>query len=135
MAEFACLVGGALRDIRDLPARPPHIPHKGVRWHPVVRQTDAPASQGVVGDDYVIVTRPPGPPRAVSVRQLRIALLRAGRLAAAQTAASGANGEIRIAWDHAETIRRDGPLIARLATQLNLSDADVDALFTVAGGV
>jgi hypothetical protein len=135
MAEFACIMGGALRDIRSMPERPEDIAHKGVRWYPVRRATGSPASQGVVNDEYVIVTPAAGPPRAVTPRQFRIALHRAGKLAAAQAALDGANAETRIAWAYAEAIRRDGPLITQLASALGLSSAGLDALFTTAGAL
>ncbi len=135
MAEFACLIGGAFRDIRNLPDRPADIEHKAVRWYPVARRVGSPASAGVVGDEYVIVTPAAGPPRSVTPRQLRIALHRAGRLQAAQAALDGASAETRIAWAYAESIRRDGPLVAQLVSALGLSGADLDALFTSAGAI
>lgn len=135
MAEFACIIDGTLRDTRNLPERPPDIAHKAVRWYPVVRRAGSPASAAVVGDEYVVVTPAAGPPRAVTPRQFRIALHRAGRLQAAQAALDGASAETRIAWAYAESVRRDGPLVAQLAPALGLSGSDLDALFTAAGAI
>lgn len=65
MNDFALLVYGVLQRISRYDARPENIPHKGVEWHPVVRET-GPAFQGLVGDNWVIrapdpSTIPPSP--------------------------------------------------------------------------
>ena len=135
MAEFACFVGGALRGLHNLPERPADIAHKAALWYPVRRVTGSPASQAVVGDEYVIATPPAGPPSAVTPRQFRIALHRAGKLTAAQAALDGAGAETRIAWAYSHTISRDGPLVSQLASALSLSGADLDALFAAAGAI
>lgn len=73
MAEFALCHLGVFQEIRQLPERPKHIPHKGFTWFPVVREFGEPF-EGVVDDAYVIrtvdpATLPPSVPPSVSDRQ------------------------------------------------------------------
>lgn len=76
---------------------------------------------------------------AVTPRQARLALLGAGKLSAvtaALAAMPGAQGEAaRITWEYATEIRRDDPLIAAIGPALELSEAQVDALFAQAAGL
>ena len=39
MAEFALLIDGSFKDIRSYDTKPADIPHKGVSWHEVVRDS------------------------------------------------------------------------------------------------
>lgn len=70
-------------------------------------------------------------PITVTPWQARAALAGAGKLAAVEAAveALGVSHPAYIAWHYAERIRRDSPLIAALAPALNLTDAELDALF------
>ena len=54
MTEFALLVDGALREIRQYDERPADIPHKKVSWHPVVRGDGPTAFTGIENDDWVV---------------------------------------------------------------------------------
>lgn len=76
---------------------------------------------------------------AISVTpwQAREALRRAGLLADVEVTVEGlgVTSEAYIAWHYAERIRRSSPLIAALAPALNLSDAQLDALFDTARGL
>jgi len=80
---------------------------------------------------------PPTPPVSVTPWQAREALRLAGKLAAVEAAieALGVTHPAYNAWHYAERIRRDSPLIAALAPALQLSDADLDALFEAARGL
>lgn len=78
-------------------------------------------------------------PASVTMRQARIALNRAGYLAAVNaaiaalpTGGNGAGDEARITWEFASEIRRDGPLIEQLAPGLGLTDEIIDNLFIMA---
>lgn len=73
MAEFALLVGGSFREVRQYDARPESIPHKSIEWLPVVREYGAPF-EGVEGGNYVFrtvdpATLPPPVPFVISDRQ------------------------------------------------------------------
>lgn len=75
-------------------------------------------------------------PQAVTMRQARIALNRAGLLSAVNAAIAalpagehGEGDEARITWEFASEIQRDGPLIGQLAPGLGLTDTAIDNLF------
>jgi len=84
------------------------------------------------------LTPPPAPaiPVQVTMRQARIALLRAGYLTqidAAIAALTGAAGqEAQITWNSSSTVRRDNPLLAQIASTFGLTSAQLDGLFTLA---
>ncbi len=63
MAKFALFVGDQFKRVRDFPERPVDIPHKNVKWYPVVREvvdnstqpyTNTNTTRQVEGDNYVI---------------------------------------------------------------------------------
>ncbi|MFN3553445.1 MAG: hypothetical protein ACK4UL_10080 [Novosphingobium meiothermophilum] len=78
-------------------------------------------------------------PEAISMRQARLALLRAGLLEvvdAAIAAQSGVEGEAaRIEWEYAADVRRDSSLVQMLAPVIGLSAEQVDALFVMGAGL
>jgi hypothetical protein len=84
--------------------------------------------------DAVAHPRPvPAPvPAEVSPLQMRRALNAAGLRPAVEAAVAAADQEVQDAWDYATTIRRDHPLLASMATQLGLTEAQIDALFRAA---
>jgi hypothetical protein len=96
----------------------------------------------VVGDDGIEqkwVPPPPPPPPApkvVTMRQARLALLQAGKLAdvdAAILALPSPDKETaQISWEYATEVRRDSALMQQLATAIGLTEADLDSLFTQA---
>lgn len=75
-------------------------------------------------------------PRLVSMRQARLALLQAGKLADVTTAInalpSPAKEAAQIEWEYATEVSRDSALMQQLATAIGLDDAALDALFMVA---
>lgn len=81
----------------------------------------------------------PGVPRAVTMRQARLALLGAGLLTAVNDAVAampGAAGEAaRIEWEYSQEVQRDKALVAALAPVLGFDDAQLDALFTAAAAL
>ena len=91
-----------------------------------------------LADDHADVQafRAPPVPSVVEMSQARLALLQAGLLDQVQTAIdamAGAPGEAaRIAWEYRSTVRRDSPLLQALATQLQLTEQQLDQLFTLA---
>jgi len=75
-------------------------------------------------------------PRAVPMRQARLALHAAGQLAAVEAAINAlsepARTAARIEWDYSSEVQRHHGLVAALAPALGLSDEQVDALFVAA---
>jgi hypothetical protein len=102
---------------------------------------------GKIGDLYDVATGtfsdpPPEPvqvPEVVTMRQARLALLSAGKLASVDTAINGLpspqNEAARIEWDYATEVKRDWHLVLMLAPALGLDDAGLDALFVAAAGL
>ena len=69
----------------------------------------------------------------VTMRQARLSLLSAGKLAdvtsAIEAMSEPQKSTAKIEWEYSSTVDRNGSLITILAPVLGLSDADVDALF------
>lgn len=76
------------------------------------------------------------PPTVVTMRQARLALLKAGKLADVDTAIAAlpslAKEAAQIEWEYATEVKRDSTLVSQLAPALNLDAAALDALFTQA---
>jgi len=97
------------------------------------------------GSQYVVASGTDAPPDAnaipqsVSMRQIRLALLKAGKLGSANTlitAKTGLKGRsTQIEWEYASEIQRDSSLIAEFGTALGMDRAALDALFVVASGL
>jgi len=84
---------------------------------------------------------PPAPepvpvPNAVTMRQARLALLQAGKLADVDAAIlalpSPEKEQAQIEWEYATEIKRDNALVTKLASALGLDAPALDALFTMA---
>lgn len=110
----------------------------------VAPPTFDPATAGCFwrGDHWEIVqAQPPVDPvpAAVSMRQARLALLKAGLLAQVNTAVTampGPDGDAaRITWEFAGDVQRSDALLAQLAGALNLSTAQLDDLFRTAAAL
>jgi hypothetical protein len=87
---------------------------------------------GNVPDPYV-----PSPPPVMQVTpvQGRIALFNAGLLDQVQAAVNAAGGATAIWWEYALIWERSNPLLQSLGKALNLTDAQIDDLFTVASNI
>jgi len=97
------------------------------------------------GSQYVVASGTDAPsdtntiPQSVSMRQIRLALLEAGKLDSANTlitAKTGLKGRsTQIEWEYASEIQRNSSLIAEFGTALSLDRAALDALFVKASGL
>lgn len=78
-------------------------------------------------------------PQSVTMRQARLALLGAGKLAAVDAAIDAMpepqKSAARIEWEYAAEVRRDNDFVAGLAPALGMTDAQVDALFVAAAAL
>ncbi|MFO0451053.1 MAG: hypothetical protein ACK52I_20750 [Pseudomonadota bacterium] len=72
------------------------------------------------------------PVRAVTMRQARLALHAAGKLSAIDAAIAQIGGAAQIEWEYATEVRRDWPLVSQVAAGLDMTEAELDALFTQA---
>jgi hypothetical protein len=112
----------------------------------VVEQDDAPS----IGGEWLDVTGlsvgpgsrrvngawlPPAPaiPQSVTMRQARLALLGAGKLAAVDTAIAALSEPTRTAaqieWEYSNEVQRHNGIVSQLGPALGLTDAQIDALF------
>jgi hypothetical protein len=82
---------------------------------------------------------PPGIPQTVTMRQARLALLAAGKLAAVSTAIgklpSAEREAAQIEWEYSTEVHRQRPFVLALAPALGLDDAALDALFVAAAAL
>lgn len=86
----------------------------------------------------VVMAPAPAPevPQEVTMRQARLSLLAAGKLAAVIAAINALPDPPRsaalIEWEYSSTVRRDSQFIALLGPALGLDAAGLDALFIAA---
>lgn len=71
-------------------------------------------------------------PQSVSPRQARLALLAAGLLDQVEAAVTTAGGATKIAWDHANSIKRTDPNVLSVGARLAMTDSQIDDLFRAA---
>jgi hypothetical protein len=74
-------------------------------------------------------------PTSVTMKQARLALLAANLLDTVEANISALPKADQIEWNYSLTVQRASPLVASLATALNLTDAQVDQLFTDASAL
>lgn len=78
----------------------------------------------------------PSVPGAVTMRQARLALLAAGKLQAVSDAIAALpslqKDAAQIEWEFAATVERASPFLASLSVDLDLDEAELDALFVAA---
>jgi len=103
---------------------------------------DALFSQAQIAFDERQAAMQPDPnaiPSTVTMRQARLALLNAGLLSSVETfigaMPSPEKEAAQIEWDYAAEIRRDHPFVMQIATALELSSEQLDALFVAASAI
>jgi hypothetical protein len=77
----------------------------------------------------------PAIPSIVSMRQARLALLQSGLLSTVSAAIAAGGEADQIEWEYATEVNRNQPLVQNMKAGLNLSDADLDNLFTLAASL
>ena len=79
---------------------------------------------------------PPVIPQSVTMRQARLALMGAGKLATVNATIAGMAGvqgdAARIEWEFSSDVLRNQPLVQSLGPVLGLTPAQLDALFVTA---
>lgn len=90
--------------------------------------------------DGQAVLPPPPPVTTVTMRQARLALLRAGLLDNVAAAIAAIPDETQrraaqIEWEYAAIVERNSALIQHLAPALGLTEAQMDELFATAAGL
>jgi hypothetical protein len=74
-------------------------------------------------------------PTVVTMRQARLALLQFGVLDIVEEAISQGTRADQITWEYATEVRRTDPLVMNMAAALNLTQAQIDELFTTASAL
>lgn len=74
-------------------------------------------------------------PSTVTMRQARLALLQSGLLSQVNSAVAAADEATKITWDYSSEVHRNHPFVAALAAALNLTEAQLDGLFTLAASL
>lgn len=94
-----------------------------------------PLTQKVEGGDLVPYTPPPPAPvpvYVVSPWQMRRALNQIGLRATVEAAVAAGDQDTKDGWEFASEFRRDNALLLGMAAALNLTEQDLDDLFTLA---
>lgn len=98
----------------------------------------SPGATRASANNYTVVV-PVVVPAEVTMRQARLALRAAGKLAAVAAAIdampSPTKEDAQIEWEYSNTLRRDHPLVAALGPALNLTGEQLDGLFITAAGL
>jgi hypothetical protein len=87
-------------------------------------------AEGNTPEPYVAPSTPI--PSIVSMRQARLALLQNGLLDDVNTAIAVGTEADKITWEYATEVLRTDALVTNMATDLGLTDTQLDALFTLA---
>jgi hypothetical protein len=79
----------------------------------------------------------PPVPKQVTMRQGRLALLAVGKLSMVQAAIDAIEDDTQraaaqIEWEYAQTIDRDSDFVQQMAAGLDLTEEQLDQLFTLA---
>ena len=85
---------------------------------------------------YTPEQEPEAIPTEVTMRQARLALLAAGKLAQVDAAIASMpepqHTAAKIEWEYGNALQRNNPFVAQLGAALGLDDAGIDALFVEA---
>lgn len=77
----------------------------------------------------------PAPVTVITMRQARLALNAAGLLPTVNAAVAASSEAVNIEWEFASELKRDWPTLVAMATALELSEAQLDALFVTASNL
>ena len=86
----------------------------------------------VDGEFLAPVAPAPVIPTTVSMRQARLALLQVDILDEVNTAIAAGTEADKITWEYATEVNRSDALVTNMAAALNLTEQDLDDLFTLA---
>lgn len=133
MKEYALLINDSFKETRFYTDKPDDIPHKNVKWIPVLREIGTPF-EGLEGGNWVIRSVDPNtiPPYSITPRQCRLLLLQQGLLSDVENMIASQDEATKITWEYALEFRRDDPLLLQLAKNLNLTEEQIDQFFIAA---
>ena len=131
----------------DYPNQPPVTTDDAERIDTLLRKgwtvrPDAPAHDPATqhcawdGGQWVVSAIVPVVPDSVTMRQARLALLGAGKLAMVDTAIDSMpepqKSAARIEWEYCNEVQRHNGFVAALGPALGMTSAQIDALFVAA---
>lgn len=87
-------------------------------------------AEGNTPEPYV--APPAAPIRVITMRQARLALNAANLLTTVNAAVAASSEQVKIEWEYAQELKRDWPTLIAMVEALELSEADIDALFLAA---
>ena len=99
------------------------------------REVYARAVAGEFGQITPYVAPPPVIPKVVIMRQVKLALLQQGLLDSVNSVIEQAGDAAKIEWQYATEVKRDNALVTAIATQLSLTEQQLDELFTLAASL
>lgn len=106
--------------------------YEGDRQHPDDSEVERRPSPWATWTGAEWVDGNPPISSSVTMRQARLALLQSGLLDSVNAAIQQSGGAASIEWEYATAVDRQSPLVASLAGALNLTEAHLDNLFTLA---
>lgn len=90
-------------------------------------------------EEAAAMNAPPPVPDVISMRQARLVLLDQGLLSQVDTIIDAMNepdrSAARIEWEYAVELKRSHPLVAAMQASMELTDAQVDAMFTAGAAI
>jgi len=133
MEEYALLINNSFKETRFYNSKPEDIPHKNVKWVPVLREIGTPF-EGLEGVNWVIRSVDPAtiPPYSITPRQCRLLLLQQGLLSDVENMIASQDEATKITWEYALEFRRNDPLLLQLGNNLNLTEEQIDQFFITA---
>lgn len=100
-----------------------------IEW---IQPSTAPVTDEQIETEYQRLLVEAQKVKVVSMRQARLALLQAGLLTSVEEAVAAGDEAGKITWEYATEVRRDDPLVTNLSAALDLSEGQLDALFSLA---
>jgi hypothetical protein len=84
------------------------------------------------GELIIAPYEPPAPPPVtqITMRQARLQLLSVGLLDDVEALITQADKAVQIEWEYATVVERRSSLVEVIASQMNLSEADLNTMFT-----
>jgi hypothetical protein len=133
MEEYALLINDSFKEIRFYNSKPENIPHKNVKWIPVLREIGTPF-EGLERGNWVIRSVDPNtiPPSSITPRQCRLLLLQQGLLSDVESMIASQDKATQITWEYALEFYRNDPLLIQLGNNLNLTEEQIDQFFIAA---
>lgn len=99
------------------------------------REVYAKAIAGDFGQIAPYVAPKPVIPKVVTMRQAKLALLQQGLLNSVNAIIEQAGDAAKVEWQYATEVKRDNSLVQAIATQLSLTEQQIDELFTLAASL